>query len=311
MRIAVVGTGGLGGYFGGQLARAGFDVTFLARGASLTAIGKSGLTVHSALSGDYTVHPAVAGSVAELGTPDLILFATKAYDLDQAATALAPAVGETTSLLTMQNGISHIDRLAKHIARQRIVPGVIYISSGSSAPGVINQTGGPGLIVMGEESGEITPRLSAIAEVFDNAGVATEITGSIWQRLWSKFMYICAMSGVSALTRLTLREIFDVPECRALYLAVMEEVTDVARAAGVDLPRAVAATELANLEAMPMLPPRGSMAADLMAGRPIEIDVLNGTVVEYAERLSVDVPMNLAIFRALKPYAAGRPTTGQ
>jgi 2-dehydropantoate 2-reductase len=306
MRIAVIGTGGLGGYYGGQLTRAGFDVTFLARGAALEAIRERGLVVRSALSGDYTVQPAVTNDVAGLGTPDLILFTTKAYDLDQAAMDIAPAVGPQTTLLAVQNGISHIDRLSAAISRERILPGVIFISSSVAEPGVIEQTGGPGRVVLGEEDGTVSARVERIADAFSTAGVAVETSSRIWARLWHKFMFICAMSGVSALTRLTLREIFDVPESRDLYLAVMEEVASVARASGVDLPQSAASDALENLERMPMLPLRGSMAVDLMAGRRMELDVLNGTVVEYGRRLGVDVPMNLAIYRALKPYAAGR-----
>ena len=311
MKVVVVGAGGLGGYYGGVLVRAGVDVTFIARGATLTALQERGLEVRSLLSGNFTVPVEVdRRSVGSLAPPISFILTMKAYDLDAVAQSVSVAVGEATTVLTMQNGIDHIDRLAKYIPRERIVPGIIYISSTVIEPGVIDQIGGPGTIFMGEDRGGSSDRVEAIQQLLSGAGLKVEVDERIWDKLWYKFMIICAMSGVSALTRLTLQEIFDVPESRDLYLAVMEEVTAVARASGADLPLTAAAEVLHMLENMPMPAQRGSMAFDLLAGRRLELDVLNGTVVKYADRFGVDVPMNLAIYRALKPFAGGRTPAG-
>ncbi|MGD9711664.1 MAG: 2-dehydropantoate 2-reductase [Thermomicrobiales bacterium] len=305
MRVAVVGSGGLGGYFGGVLARSGVDVTFLTRGASLEALRTRGLQVRSVLSGNFALPVKAVDDPGTLGTPDIILLTMKAYDLEAAAQSIAPAVGGSTTLITMQNGIDHVDRLARHIPRERIVPGVVYISSTVVEPGVIDQVGGPGTIIIGEDRGNVSARVEEIQRFLTNAGLSVHVSDQIWELLWTKFMTICAMSGVTALTRLTLREIFDIDESRTLYLEVMEEVAEVARASGVDLPSSAAAATLQSLMNMPSLPLRGSMAYDLLAGRRLELDVLNGTVVRYGERLGVPTPMNRAISLALKPFANG------
>ncbi len=311
MRIAVVGTGALGGFYGGVLARAGSDVIFLTRGESLHALRRGDLQIRSKLKGDFSVPVNVTDDVSEIGQPDLILLTTKAYDLISAAQSIAPEVGEHTSLLTMQNGIDHIDRLSGLIPRERIVPGVIYISSTVIEPGVIDQVGGPGTIIIGEDTGGVSNRITAIQRELAAAGLPVEAVDDIWSRLWAKFMVICAMSGVSALTRLTLREIFDTPESRTLYLEVMEEVAAVARAKGVALPEDAATASLNMLLTMPSLPLRGSMAYDQMAGRPLELDMLNGAAVRLGEEAGVPTPMNLAIVRALKPFARGGASQSQ
>lgn len=305
MRIVVVGAGALGGFYGGVLANAGLDVTFLVRGETLRALQNGPLQVRSKLKGDFSVPVRVTDNPADLGQPDLVLLTTKAYDLDTAAMSLAPAVGEHTSVLTVQNGIDHIDRLSAAIPRERIVPGVIYISSTVTEPGVIDQVGGSGVITIGEDAGGISSRITDIQQEFNDAGLSVDTVADIWERLWGKFMVICAMSGVSALTRLTLPEIFSTPESRSLYLEVMEEVAAVARARGVALPQNAATDALNMVLNMPSMPMRGSMAYDQMAGRPLELDMLNGAAVRLGAEVGVPTPMNLAIVRALKPFALG------
>ena len=309
MNIVVMGAGSLGGYYGALLAQAGHDVTFIARGKSLAALTASGLQINSALAGNFTIPVAATNDIGSLSPPNLIFLSVKAYDLEAAAEAIAPIVGPQTTVLTVQNGIDHPQRVARYIDQSRIVPAVVYISATVNEPGVINQEGGPGRVLIGEMNGSVSPRIERIYKLFSGAGVAIETCDDIWHQLWEKFMVICAMSGVTALTRLTLQEIFDCPESRTLYRDVMAEVVGVARASGSDLPESAADDFLAVMLAMPALPLRGSMAYDLLVGRRLEVDWLNGTAVSLGKELGVPTPMNRAIYFALKPLAGGASQT--
>jgi 2-dehydropantoate 2-reductase len=310
MRILIVGAGALGGFYGGLLARSGADVTFLARGATLDRLRASGLTVESKQFGSFTLPVSTAASVEELDTPDLVFFSVKAYDLEETARTIAPLVGEGTTVLAVQNGIDHPQRLAAILGEGRVVPGVVYVSTTVSSPGSVVHVGGPGLLQIGEIAPRVDDRIAAIGAMFSATGVPVEVSPDIWPKLWTKFAAICAMSGVSALTRLTLRQIFDEPETRRLYHDVMDEVTRVALAAGAAIPDDTADRLMTMLDQMPALPERGSMAYDLMAGRRLEVGTLNGTVVRIGEERGVPTPLNRVIYAALLPYCDGPlPTT--
>jgi 2-dehydropantoate 2-reductase len=305
MRIVVVGAGALGGYFGGLLARDENEVTFLARGRSLEALRRDGLVVRSKLKGNFTVPVAATDDPASITPPDLIFLAVKAYDLESATRMITPLVGADTTLLAVQNGIDHPERIAQIVDRSRIVPGVVQISATVREPGSVDQVGGPGRMLIGELDGPISDRVRSIEECFARAGIAVEIYDDIWPHLWFKFMFICAMSGVSALTRLTLQEIFDEPEARAFYLDVMREVAAVATASGSSLGEDDVQAAIASVTAMPQPPERGSMAYDLLAGRRLEVETLNGTVVRLGRERKVPTPMNRAIYASLLPLANG------
>jgi 2-dehydropantoate 2-reductase len=305
MKIVIMGTGSLGGFYGAMLARSGHDVTFIARGKALDALRSGGLRISSKVAGDFTVPVAATDVIGNLEPPDLIFLSVKAYDLDAAAEAIAPLVADQTTVLAVQNGIDHPQRIGRIIATDRIVPGVVYISATIEEPGHIRQIGGPGEVRIGELDGPATPRLLAIQQTLVDSGVTCQVYDDIWPQLWEKFMVICAMSGVSALTRLTLRQIFDCAESRVFYRDVMAEVLSLARASGVDLPESATDDFLALMLAMPALPERGSMAYDLLAGRRLEVDTLNGTVVRIGDELGIPTPMNRAIYAALKPLANG------
>jgi 2-dehydropantoate 2-reductase len=307
MRILIVGAGALGGFYGGLLARSGADVTFLARGATLDRLRNGGLTVESNAFGSFTLPVSTSASIDELEAPDLIFFSVKAYDLEETARQIAPLVREGTTLLAVQNGIDHPQRLEAILGEGQVVPGVVYVSTTVPSPGMVVHVGGPGLLQIGEIAPRVEDRINALGAAFSAAGVPVEVTPDIWPRLWTKFAAICAMSGVSALTRLTLRQILDVPESRRLYQDVMAEVTRVALASGAAVPDDTADRLMTMLEQMPALPERGSMAYDLLAGRRLEIETLNGTVVRLGEAYGVPAPMNRAIYAALLPYRDGAP----
>ncbi|HET8523570.1 MAG TPA: 2-dehydropantoate 2-reductase [Thermomicrobiales bacterium] len=307
MRVAVMGAGALGGFYGGLMARAGEDVTFIARGKTLEALRDHGLTVKSRLKGDFTIPVTATNDANSLGAVDLVFFSVKSYDLDTAVQAIKPLVGPETMVLSVQNGIDNEQRIGKIVGDQAVIGGVVVVSSTVEAPGVIAQVGGPALVRFGEMTPGITPRVRRLKDLFDKIDIPAEALEDIRGPLWQKFMLICAMSGVCSLTRLTLQQIFAVPETKQFYRDVMAEVTAVARAQGVDLPESAADDALVAMQSMLATAERGSMAYDLMAGRRIEIETLNGTVVRLGRESGVATPYNFAIYASLKPFANGAP----
>lgn len=307
MRILIVGAGALGGFYGAQLARAGNEVTVLARGAALDAVRQSGLTLDSAQYGSFSQPVTVVSDGAAAGEVDLIFFAVKAYDLDTAAVQIAPLVHKGVTLLAVQNGIEHPHQLAGYVGADAVLPAVVYVSATVTAPGAIAQVGGSGLLQIGDTGPSNPPRLERIGNLFREAGLPVETYPDLWPQLWRKFAAICAMSGVASLTRLTLAQMFAVPKSRQLYRDAMNEVVQVARARGVDLPASTADSLMTMLETMPAMPERGSMAYDLLAGRRLEIETLNGSVVRLGAEAGVPTPINQVITAALLPYKDGPP----
>jgi 2-dehydropantoate 2-reductase len=307
MRILIVGAGALGGFYGAQLARAGNEVTVLARGAALDAVQKSGLTLDSAQYGRFSQPVTAISDAAAAGEVDLIFLAVKAYDLDAAAAQIAPLVHEGVTLLAVQNGIEHPQQLADYVGADAVLPAVVYVSATVTAPGAIAQVGGSGLLQIGDTGQPNPQRPERIANLFREAGLPVETYPDLWPQLWRKFAAICAMSGVASLTRLTLSQMFAVPQTRQLYRDAMHEVVQVARARGVDLPATTADSLMTMLETMPAMPERGSMAYDLLAGRRLEIEMLNGSVVRLGAEAGIPTPINQVVTAALLPYKDGAP----
>ena len=306
MRVTVMGSGGTGGYFGGLLARAGEEVTFIARGAHLAAIRARGLTVHSRLAGDFTVPARATDDPAEFGPADLVLFCVKAYDTESAAERLHPAVGPDTVILPVQNGIDSAERIGRIVGSERVIGGLAGVSSVVEAPGIIEHRAGPDVIQLGELDGPPSPRTERIVEVLRRAGVKAHVRPDMRVALWEKFVLICGLSGLTALTRLPLGAVLACPETRALFRQVMEETQLVGRASGVPVPQEHAERMLKFFEGSdPAI--RGSLYYDLAAGRRLEIETLNGTVVRLGEKHGVPTPANFAVYAALKPYADGAP----
>ena len=300
MKIAIMGSGGVGGYFGALLHRAGQQVWFIARGEHLRAMQAGGLRVTSVL-GDFTIRVNATDNPIEVGAADLVVFGVKSYDTEAAATFMRPMVGPTTAILCVQNGVDNEEKLAAIYGERAVLPGVVHIFSVVSAPGVIAQTGGPRKITFGEPDGSITPRVERIFEVFRKAEINCRISTRILADLWEKFLLICALGGMTALTRAPIGEIRSCPESRAMLQAVMEEVAAVARAKGIALP-ADAVEQVMRFTAD--MPPggRASLYHDLAAGKRLELDALSGAVVRFGEAIGVGTPMNRAIYAALKPH---------
>ena len=310
MRVTVMGSGGTGGFFGGLLARAGEEVTFVARGAHLAAIRAQGLTVRSRLVGDFTVPARATDDPAEAGTADLVLFCVKAYDTESAAELLRRAVGPETVILPVQNGIDSAERIGRVLGRDRVIGGLAGVSSVVEAPGVIEHRAGPDVIQLGELDGQPSARTERIADALRRAGVKAEARSDIRVALWEKFVLICGLSGLTALTRLPIGAVLACAETRALYRQTMEETHAVGRSEGIALPDGVVERLLKFFEGSdPTI--RGSLYYDLAAGRRLEIETLNGTVVRLGRERDIPTSANFAIYAALKPYADGAPLAGK
>jgi 2-dehydropantoate 2-reductase len=306
MRIAIMGAGGTGGFFGGLLARAGEEVTFVARGTHLKAMRRHGLTVKSRLAGDFTQAVRATDDPREIGPVDLVLFCVKTYDADAAAAQMHPLIGPQTVVLPVQNGVDSAERIARAVGAGPVLGGVAYVFSRLEAPGIITQTAGPGRLLFGELGGGTSPRTERLLPVLRRAGIAAELRPDIRLALWEKFVNICAASGVTALTRLPIGAILACPETSAFFRGTMEEVAAVGRACGIALPIDIVeqlSAFFAQLEPWA----RGSLAHDLAAGRRLELEALNGAVVRLGRAHGIPTPLNFAIYAALKPYVDGAP----
>ena len=310
MRVAVMGTGGTGGFYGGLLARARDDVTFIARGPHLDAIRARGLTVKSRLAGEFTVRGKATSDPREIGRVDLVLFCVKAYDTDPAAVSIRPIVGPDTVILSVQNGIDNDERIARAVEQGTAVSAAAQVNAHIEAPGIVAQTAGPGRLIFGADAGGLGKRIEELHHRFKEAGVATELQPSIKAVLWAKYVFICGLSGVTALTRMPIGPILAAPETRALLQGTMLEVEAVARATGVTLAPDIVDRYLKQAEALEPWA-RGSLAHDLVHGRRLEVETLNGTVVRLGRERGVPTPFNFVIYAALKPFENGPPAVAE
>jgi len=300
MRVAVMGSGGIGGFYGGKLAAAGGDVTFIARGAHLEAIRRNGLQVNS-VAGDFHVRAKATDDPAAVAPVELVLFCVKGYDTETAAQRIRPLVGSETAVLCLQNGVDNEEKLARILGKPNVVGGVVHVLSTISAPGVISQVAGPRTLKCGEMEGGLSPRVTHITDVFVRAGVRAEASANILVDLWEKFLFICAQGGVTALGRLGIGEILGCPQTAQFYRAVMEEIAAVGRAKGVALPADAVGRAIAFAGTLqPAM--RSSLAHDLERGHRLEVDALMGAVVRYGAEVGVPTPLNSAIYACLLPH---------
>lgn len=308
MKILIMATGAVGGYYGSLLARADNDVVFVARGENLEAIRRDGLRVNSVNSGDFTLNVNAVASLDGNWTPDLVMFCVKGYQNALAIRTIAPAVGDDTTILTLQNGIGSGSDLSTAFGADKVLLGAAYVDASHPGPGVFDERGGTCRIVFAEQDGRPSARCSAILETLQSAGIESEVAADINEALWNKLVYICGLSGMTCITRSSFKEVIETPQTASLTLRVMEEAVAVGRAAGVDLANDVAETTMAHLyEERDGLV--SSMHADLSAGRPLELANLNGKVSELGHELEVSTPLNDFISACLTP-AHNRAVTG-
>jgi 2-dehydropantoate 2-reductase len=306
MRIAVMGSGGTGGYFGGLLARAGEEVIFVARGAHLEALRMRGLRVKSRLAGEFTLPVRATDTPNEVGPVDLILFCVKTYDTDSAAESIRPLLGAETMLLSLQNGVDNAERIVRIAGHDSGLGAVAYVVSAIEAPGVIAQTAGPGRIVLGELAGGTGALIERLHSTLQSAGIAAEVHPDVRIAIWQKFLFICAFSGVTTLTRVPIGTILADPVTHDLFRGTVEEAEAVARASGIELPEDCVEQALATAAAVEPWG-RGSMYHDLANGLRLELEALNGEVVRRGDEQDIQTPLNFAIYAALKPYINGEP----
>mgnify|MGYP000256440259 FL=1 len=307
----MVGAGGTGGYYGGALARAGNQVTMVARGPHLAAIRATGLQVNTVLLGDFHLDVDATDDMSSVGPVDLVIFAVKSYGTNVAIRDMGPLVGDDTMIISTQNGIDSERLLGEALGTEHVLGCAATVSAKIDAPGVVTQGGGPGSLVIGEmgsadlnAQGAVTERVNDLVERCKAAGLAAETHEDIVMAIWEKFIFICALSGMTALTRKPIGEIFAQPSTTEMYLQVLAEVAEVGRAEGVALPGDIAQNTLAATQARePFI--IGSMGHDLIAGNPIEIGLLNGRVVELGKKHGIPTPANFAIEAALKPHELG------
>jgi 2-dehydropantoate 2-reductase len=307
MRIAVIGAGGVGGGFGAALAKAGADVTFLARGAHLAAMRENGLRVHGD-RGETMIRPVQAtDDPASIGTVDIVLFCVKLWDIESAGKQIKPLIGPDTAVIPLQNGIDASDRLIPILGASHVMAGTVSISATIEQPGVIRQTGTFMAMAFGERDGSISPRAEAFREVCRKAGFDVLLSDNIAVPIWEKFVLLTAMSGGTAVTRLPIGKLRDDPDVFSLFESVARETAAVGRAEGVPLRSDVVENQLAMIKEKTPPYARASMAVDLSRGNRLELPWLAGKVVALGRKHGVPTPVNAAVFAALKPYANGAP----
>lgn len=301
MRIAVFGTGAVGGYFGGRLALAGADVHLIARGGQLDALRASGLRVRS-VRGDIDVALPATDDPAEIGSCDFVLFCVKSYDTVSAAAALAPLLGEETAVVTLQNGVDNESRIAAAVGSGHVMGGVAFILAALEEPGLIVDSGGPGTLAFGELDGTISRRGQRLLDCCQAAGIGSELVNDIEVRLWRKFAFICAQAGMTAATRLPIGDIRAAEPTWLMFRRIVAEVVALASAEGVALPAVVVEQTCTFAES---LEPDGfsSLYRDLVKGRRLELEALHGFVSSRSRAHGLNAPMSEVVYALLQPHA--------
>jgi 2-dehydropantoate 2-reductase len=301
MRIAVFGAGGVGGYFGGRLAQAGQSVVFIARGAHLQALRERGLRVES-VAGDFAVSPVEAtDDPSAAGAVDVVLLGVKAWQVPEAARALAPLLRDGGFVVPLQNGVEAADQLAEVVGDARVVGGLCRIVSFVAGPGHIRHAGAVPRVEFGERQGRAGTRVAALRAAFERCpGVSVGTPPDIEVALWEKFLFIAPFSGVAAVTRMPAGMVRSVPETRRLLEAATREVLALARARGVVLGDYAVARTLAYVDGLPE-DATASMQRDILEGRPSELEAQTGTIVRLGREAGVPVPANEFIYGSLLP----------
>ena len=305
MKIVAMGSGGVGGYFGGRLAASGADVTFIARGEHLKAIERDGLKILSA-NGDMTLKPVKAtDDPASIGHADLVMIAVKLWSTEDAARTIEPLMGPKSAVVTWQNGVVAEDILIKQYGKERVIGGVSNIAALIEAPGVIRHNGAMARLIFAELDGKPSKRIEAFAALCKQAHIEHVVSDDITRAIWQKFIFLASFSGMTCVTRLSIGPVRSDPETRAILKAALNEVVAIGRAKGVSLPDDQAEQSLAWAD---NLPPTmvASMLGDLNRGNRLELPWLSGTVVKLGEELGVATSVHKFIYTVLKLHADGK-----
>jgi 2-dehydropantoate 2-reductase len=305
-----MGTGALGGYFGGRLAEAGEDVTFIARGAQLAALRETGLTIESPRGNLRIARVRATDDVASIGSVDVVLFTVKLWSTEQAARALPPLMARDTAVLSLQNGVESNEVLSRSVGREHVMGAVCYIAAVLDRPGIVQHTGQMARVVFGELDGRKSARAEAFlaACVRAGGGFDAELSPDVERAIWEKFVFIVGLSGLTTLARRPIGPVRSDPDTRALLLDVLREAVAVGRAKDVNLDPDFAEK---RLEFIDTLPPdmTSSMLRDLERGNRLEVKWLSGAVARLGRDLRIDTPANRAVYAALKLLADGAAST--
>ena len=306
MKIAVMGSGGVGGYFGARLALAGNEVSFVARGEHLLAIRERGLHVESPLGNLHVAKPVATDDPKTLGPVDLVLLAVKLWDTEAATNAIAPLVGPETAVVSFQNGVQKDDVLRRILGDQAVMGGVCYIAATIARPGVVRHTGKMQKLVFGEYGQVGSARAAQFLEACQTAGIDAEIDSDIRRTIWEKFVFLVGLSGTTATIRQPIGAIRSHPRTRAFLLDAMREAVAVGRAQGVQLAEDFAEDRLQFCDGLPA-EMTSSMHLDLERGNRLEVAWLSGDVVARGKQASIPTPVNRTIYDVLVLYAEGPP----
>ena len=306
MRIAVVGAGGVGGGFGAALAKAGADVTFIARGAHLAAMKRDGLKVQGPRGDNHVVPTQATDNPAEIGKVDIVLFCVKLWDVESAGEHIKPLIGSSTAVIPLQNGIDAAERLIPILGANAVMGGVAQISASITGPGLIQQVGTFVRMVFGEFDGKRSHRAEAFLALCLKAGFDATLSEQILTDLWMKFILLASNASIMALARQPIGKLRDDPDMRPIFIASYRETFAVGRARGVTLPDDAIETILNFSDHFPpaMKP---SMALDLDRGNRLELPWLGGKVAELGQKLGVPTPTHSLMYAMLKPYIMGTP----
>jgi len=307
MRIVVMGSGGTGGYFGAKLARAGEDVTFVARGAHLESIRAQGLRVRSAVDGEWVVNAPAVEKIEGQPAADIVLFCVKSFDTEAAAAVIKPVVGPETGVLSIQNGVDNEDKLVGILGEGHVLGGMAQVFATIESPGVIRHVQ-LGRIVFGEMNGRDTPRARAFLSACQRAAIPAEISERVVQTLWQKYVMLTAHAGMTAVTRCPAGVVRSLPETRLMYRRLLEEMLAIARAAGIALDGGYIEQSFKMLDGMAENF-GSSLQYDLSQGKRLELEALHGHAVRLGERYGVPTPTLFAVYAALLPYLEGPPAT--
>jgi len=309
MRFAVLGSGAVGGYYGARLAKAGHDVTFVARGAHLAAIRERGLSIRSSALGDFIVTARAEEDTTRIGPVDVVVVAVKTYDNATALPLIAPMLGSDSAVLTIQNGVDSAQDVAHVVGQPAVIAGATYVATALAAPGVIEQTGTHRRIVFGEVFGEL-PRLSArvraIHEALSSADIQSECVEDGRVPIWEKFIFLVTLAGFTGASRLPIGPLWADAAIRAQFLDGCREVEQVARAEGVQVPADVVERISRYISGIPGTM-RSSLLIDLSQGKRIEVEALQGSIVRRAAAAQVAAPIMSTLYALLKPFAEGQP----
>ena len=299
MKIAIIGAGGVGGYFGGKIADAGYDVTFVARGEHLQTIREKGLKVKS-IAGNFNVRKAkTTDEIKNMGKVDLVLLGVKAWQVKDVAMQIKDVMDDHTTVLPLQNGVMAAQELALHLDKKNIIGGLCRIISKIEAPGIIRHFGVEPFIAFGELDNQKTDRTAKIKELFDHAGIASLVADDIHVELWNKFMAIC-VSGLLAVTRSTYGTVRELKETRKMMNDLLAEIYEISFGEKIRLDNNIVEKTMRLIDSYPY-DSTSSLTRDVMAGRPSEIEYQNGAVVKLGEKYNINVPVNTYIYSCILP----------